>query len=73
MRATLAPVVCVGCGKVQSRFDDFGVVGSYVHCDTVDCRNTAFSMLEEDRIFGLSDSDDEAVILPLPVRLDRAA
>ncbi len=73
MKATLAPVVCVGCGKFQGKSWDFGLVGAYAHCDTVDCRDTAFSMLDEDRLFGLSESDDEPVILPLPARLGRAA
>lgn len=73
MKAMLAPIVCVGCGKFQSGFEDFSMVGSYAHCDTVDCRDSAFSMLDEDRLFGLADNDDDPIMLPLPARLDRAA
>jgi hypothetical protein len=49
------------------------MIEGYTHCNTVECRNTAFSMVEEDRIIGLTDSDDEPFIIPFPAHLDRGA
>lgn len=73
MKVTLPPIVCVGCGRRQDWQGDFGMVGPYVHCNTVNCRHTALSMVEEDQLFGLDNSDDEPVIIPVPAHLDRGA
>ncbi len=70
---SLPPVVCVGCGKFQGKSWDYGMIGPYAHCGSYECRNRAFSMIDEDRLFGLSDSEDEPLIIPFPDHLERAA
>ena len=73
MKHVLPAIVCVGCGRRQAWNGDFGTVGLYAHCPNDDCRDKALSMLDEDRLFGLSDSDDENFVIPFPPHLNRAA